>query len=132
MSETVLQVCTFAAQRVNLIGDTEQLSAQQGLTALNLLNNMLSDQAADGVDVGWYTQTSTTGTAPLQDADLYPVKMMLARVIATHYSLPLSPPLAAEIEKAEARLVKRLRPIPEANLTELPVPQGPWNRAGFW
>jgi hypothetical protein len=134
MSTTNLAIVQFAFQKVNIIADGETPSPEQGQTGLTVLNDVLADEAEDGVNLGWYPQTNLAADAPLQDSDVNGVKLRLTRSLAAHYGVSLSPELASEIEDAWARITKRTRPLAgEANLSELPrASGGPFGCGGYW
>jgi hypothetical protein len=132
LSATVLELVTSAYRLAGIIGDTEQPSAEQGVTGLWRLNNLMADWAADGVNLGWYRQTNLANTAPLQEGDLRGVEYCLAGELAGYFGISLSPETLAQIDSTYAKLVKRTRPYQEANLSELPRPSGPFNWGGFW
>lgn len=136
MSTTVLQLITGACQICNIIDETQSPSASMSAEAVWVLNNMLANWAADGVDLGWYdaSSSSLTATCPLQEADNDAVELCLAGRLAARKGIQLSAQTLALIESEYAKLVKRTRAWPEANLSELPSPQGPFggNRNGYW
>lgn len=133
MSYTNLDILTVAFQKIGVVGETMAPSPEQGVTGLELANDLAADMATDGINLGWYPQTNLAATAPLQAGDVNPFKLVLARSLAAHYGITLTPELAAEIDMAYTRLVKRTRPYEEANLSELPRASGPFGYGGgFW
>lgn len=133
MSITNLALVTLSYQKIGVVDETNAPSAEQGATSLSVLNNILADYEKDGMYLGWFAQTNLAATCPLQDSDVNGVSLLLAVSLANHYGIPIAPALAAEAEAAMGRLMKRTRPIAEANLSELPRPQGPWGWGqGFW
>lgn len=111
MSTTVLQIVTDAFCIIGVIGETETPSAEQGQVGMEVLNDLLADWAADGVDLGYYPQTNLANTAPLQDADVRGVKLCLAGELASRNGIALSPETAALIDSAYAKLVKKVATI---------------------
>ena len=125
MSALNLEVVTYALQKIGVVDETQSPTAEQGITALIVLNDQLADQAADGMRLGWYPQTNLAATAPLKDADIGPVKFMLARWLSSHYGITITNPvLLADIADAERRLTKRTLKYFESDLSELPRAQG--------
>lgn len=126
MSYTVLDICTDAARIVNIIDETQQLSAEQGVMALTALNDLLSDYAVDGIDLNWYPQTDLQATAPLADSDARCVKLCFARELALRTGLTQTLPdeLKEEMEEAYQKLSKRTIEYFESDMSGLPVPQG--------
>lgn len=124
MSATNLEILTFAFNKVNIIDETQAPSAEQGTLGLTLLNDLMADWAADGVDLGWYPQTDPSGNAPLQDGDVRGVKYGLTGELAAHFGIQLDAETQANIDSSYTKLVKRTRPYSEANMSELPRAQG--------
>ncbi len=133
MSATNLELCTYALLKLNIIDENSAPSPEQGVTALNVLNDMLANAAADGVHLGWYPQTNLAAVSPLQNQDVGPVKLILAASLAAHYGIQLGEVLMAEIGAAVTRLNKRALKYSEADMSELPRAQGPywWYGPGF-
>lgn len=131
MSATNQELVTYAFTKCNVISDGGTPSAEQGVTGLNVLNDMMANMASDGIRLGWYPQTSLTATSPLQNQDVGPVKLMLTASLAAHYGIELGQLLLAEIGAAHTRLEKRALRYAEANLSDLPRPQGPWNQGWY-
>ena len=133
MSATNLELCTFAGLKCNIIDENSSLSPEQGVTALNILNDIMANMAADGIHLGWYPQTNMAATSPLQAQDVGPIKLMLTASMASHYGITLGELLLAEIGQANIRLNKRALKYSEADMSELPRAQGPywWYGPGF-
>lgn len=131
MSATNLELVTYALLKCNVIDENSSPSPEQGVTALNVLNDTMANAAADGVRVGWYPQTNLAAVSPLQNQDVGPVKYVLTAALAAHYGIELSQELAAQIGAAVVRLEKRALRYAEANLSDLPRPQGPWNQGWY-
>lgn len=125
---SVLEILTFAYQKIGVIDENSSPSNEQGQTALTVLNDYLLNEAADGMRLGWFTQTSLSATAPLKPEDIHGVKMLLAKQLAAHYGITIQDPiLLQEIETAKTQLVKRSLRYSEADFSELSRPQGgPW------
>lgn len=126
----VLEVITDAYRLVNIIDETSELDADMRQTGLTILNDLLLNEAEDGLRVGWFKQSSVTNVAPLRDADLFGVKRILAQSVATANGIDIlktNPTLAVEIGEARRQLVKRSIRYFESDLSELQRPQGgPW------
>ena len=133
---TYLDVITSACQLTNLIDETQSPPAALGAEAILVWNWMMANWAADGVDLGYYDGSVSTlsNTVPLQEADLEAVTLALAGRLAARKGIQLSAEVMGLIETEYAKLVKRTRAWPEANLSELPAPQGPLGgpRNGYW
>lgn len=131
MSATNLELCQYAGLKCNIVDENSTLSPEQGATALNVLNDMLANMAADGVNLGWWPQTNLAAVSPLQAKDVGPVKYLLAAALSAHYGIQLGAVLIAEIEAAATRLAKRALRYSEADLSELPRAQGIYNQGWF-
>jgi hypothetical protein len=123
-----LEIITFAYQKLGVIDENSSPSNEQGQVGLTVLNDYLLNEAADGMRLGWWTQTSLQATAPLRPEDVHGVKLLLARQLAAHYGITIqSPLLIDDIAEAKRQLVKRSVLYSEADFSELPRSQGgPW------
>lgn len=130
MSATNLELVTYALLKCNVIDENSSPSPEQGVTALNVLNDMMANMAADGIRLGWFPQTNMAAVSPLQAQDVGPIKYMLTASLAAHYGITLGDLLLAEIGQANIRLAKRALKYGEADLSELPRTQGLYN--GGW
>lgn len=128
MSASVLEIITYAYQKIGVIDENSSPSNEQGQVGLTVLNDYLLNEAADGMRLGWWKQTSMAATAPLRDSDIHGVKMLLAKQLAAHYGIVIeNPHLLEEIAEAKRQLVKRSILYSEADFSELSRPQGgPW------
>jgi hypothetical protein len=131
VSATNLELCQYAGLKLNIIDENSSLSPEQGVTALNVLNDMLASMSADGIKLNWYPQTNMAAISPLRNQDVGPVKLLLAAALAAHYGITLGPLLIAEIEGAYTRLMKSALRYSEADLSELPKPQGTFGSGWF-
>jgi len=130
MSASNLEVITYAYQKLGVIDENSSPSNEQGVVGLNVLNDYLLNEAADGLRLGWWKQTSLAATAPLKDSDIWGVKLLLAVALAAHYGISLeqtNPKLILDAQEAKRQLVKRSILYSEADFSELSRPQGgPW------
>jgi hypothetical protein len=131
VSATNLELVTYGYLKCNVISEDQSPSPEQGVVGLNVLNDMMANMAADGVHLGWYPQTNMAAVSPLQAQDVGPIKYMLCAALAAHYGIELSQLLLAEIGQANTRLVKRALKYSEADMSELPRPQGIFNGGWF-
>jgi hypothetical protein len=130
MSATNLELITYAFLKCNVFDENEAPSPEQGVTGLNVLNDMMANMSADGIKLGWYPQTNMAAVSPLQNQDVGPIKYMLTAALSAHYGIQLGEILLAEIGEANTRLIKRALKYSEADLSELPRAQGIFN--GGW
>jgi hypothetical protein len=125
-----LELLQYAFLKCNVISESDAPSPEQGVTGLNVLNDMMANMSKDGIKLGWYPQTDLSATAPLANEDVGPIKYMLCAALASHYGIELGQLLLAEIGQANTRLVKTALKYSEADLSELPRTQGLYN--GGW
>lgn len=130
MSAKNLELLQYAFLKCNVFDEGGSPSPEQGVTGLNVLNDMMANMSKDGIKLGWYPQTDLSETAPLQNEDIGPIKYMLCAALASHYGIELGQLLLAEIGQANTRLVKTALKYSEADLSELPRTQGLYN--GGW
>jgi hypothetical protein len=123
-----LEIITFAYQKIGVIDENSSPSNEQGQVALTVLNDYLLNEAADGMRLGWFTQTNIAATAPLRSEDVHGVKLLLCRQLASHYGITIqNPMLMDDITTAKTQLVKRSIRYSELDFSELSRPQGgPW------
>jgi len=128
MATSNLGIITFAYQKIGVVDENSSPSNEQGVTGLTVLNDYLLNEAADGMRLGWFTQTNLAANAPLRDEDVHGVKMLLAKQLAAHYGITITnPQLLEEIAIAKTQLVKRSLRYSESDFSELSRPQG-----GLW
>lgn len=130
------ELVTDAFQKINVIDETAQPSPAQAQSAMRILNDNLLSLAVDGLRVGWFYQnpiSSYTLPSPLRDADVGPVKFLLAGWLIAHYGVKIDPTdiagqrLLEQIEDADRMLRKRSLLYVESDLGELSRAQG-----GLW
>lgn len=130
-----LQVISDAYRVVNIIDENEAPTAAQANLALSVMNDMLANEAADGMRLGYYPQTLLSAIVPLRDQDIYGVKLMLAKKLAMRFGVQIAPDsdLMTEMRESYRQLVKRSIRYMESDLGELQRPQaGPWGGAGYF
>lgn len=132
MSATNLELVTYAFLKCNVVSESESPSPEQGVTGLNVLNDMMADMSKDGIKLGWYPQTNLAATSPLQNEDIGPIKYMLCASLAGHYGIELSQLLLSEVGKAYTRLAKTALKYSEADMSELPRSQGLYGGRGLF
>lgn len=129
-----LQVITDAYRIVNIVDENEAPTANQANLALSVMNDMLANEAADGLRLGYFPQTSLQANCPLRDQDFYAVKLMLAKKLAIRFGIEIKDAnLISEMTESYRQLVKRAIRYTESDLGELQRPQaGPWGGAGYF
>jgi hypothetical protein len=129
-----LQVITDAYRVVNIIDETEAPTAAQANLALSVMNDMLANEAADGLRLGYFPQTLLSAICPIRDQDAYGVKLMLAKKLALRFGIAITDEnMKVEMAESYRQLVKRAIRYTESDLGELQRPQaGPWGGAGYF
>lgn len=127
------ELITFAYQKIGVIDENSSPTFEQGQVALTVLNDYLLNEGADGMRLGWFTQTQISANAPLRPEDVHGVKMLLCNQLAVHYGITIQNPfLIQEIQTAKTQLVKRSLRYSEADFSELSRSQGgPWGGPGW-
>lgn len=122
------EIITYSYQKIGVIDENSSPSNEQGIVGLTVLNDYLLNEAADGMRLGWFTQTNIAANAPLRAEDIHGVKLLLCNQLAVHYGIAIQNPLLVqEIQTAKTQLVKRSLRYSEADFSEFPRPQGgPW------
>lgn len=130
MTQQVAQIITEAFQKIGIVDENEVPSNEQATNGLSILNDMLANEAADGLRLGWFPQTSLTAIAPLRDQDIFGVKLLLAVALAGAYGIDVArenPLLVEQTTTTKAQMTKRSIKLSESDLGELQRPQGgPW------
>lgn len=118
---TNLDVITAAYQLANIINEREILSATRSVSGLTLMNDMFSDWEEDGIELGYYPQTSLAGTIPIEDNKLRGVKYNLARGIAGFNGVDTPPETMRIAELTFARLEKGTTEVVETDFSHMPT-----------
>jgi hypothetical protein len=137
VTQTTQQTITNSYQLLGVVREGRAPTPTQSANALNVLNNNLATQMKDGWgNIGWWPQTVAMlgNNAPLQDADLADIELLLASWIAIRYGIQIpdnpnddiSAPtsLGGQIRAAQRRMNKRYLKRTECDLGELSRPQG--------
>ncbi len=131
MAQTNQQIINEAFTTIGVVADGRSPTATQAALGLTVLNDNLATQQADGWRLGWFPQTNLAANAPLRDADIGDVKLVLAEWLAPKYGIKFDLQndaiLLNQIADAKHRLTKRSLKYMESDLGELQRPQGgPW------
>ena len=107
---------------LGVLSEVDPVSAEQGQNGLAVMNDMLSEWAADGIDVGQYPQTGLNDTSPVYDDALQTVKYNLALALAPYYQKEPSLPVAMLADRGYKRLLRDAinAKLEEADMTHMP------------
>jgi len=102
---TNIQVVSDALRLIGVIAETQPASAEQGENALRKLNQLMETWAVDGVEIGYFAQTSTTATCPIPAWAERGVTARLAKALLADYpSAQLSPDLLDDEQNGVATI----------------------------
>lgn len=104
---TNLEIITDALRELNVISEIATPSAEQGAHGLRKLNELLEAATEDGIDLGYYAQTSTTDDCPIPKWSERGVKAKLALELSTVYGGGITPELIAKIDDAWGQVVRK-------------------------
>lgn len=128
------ELITAAFRMLGVLDADETANAEDGKLALGELNNLMTDLAADGIDLGYPPQDNLSDDFPLDDQTAGQVKPILAMYLFTFYpSAKFPPTLPTRAERAESILLKNsvLSNIEEASLSNLPAGEAQRNRGNI-
>lgn len=132
MSITVIELITDALQEINVIDANEAPSAEQGVRALRRLNQMMADWKSDGIDLGYYRQTSMSAVVPIREEDELGVTMNLATTLAGGYGIDPLPDVKRQAADYYSTLAKGALKYFEADMTQLPTAEGGYYGFPYW
>lgn len=117
------ELITAAFRMLSVLDADETLSAEDGVLGLAELNNVMTDLAADGIDLGFPPQDNLSDEFPLDNQKAGQIKPILAMHLFTFYpSAKVPPTLPALAERSMSRLLLDavLENIEEADMSNLP------------
>lgn len=100
MSVTNANLIADALRELNVISEIQTPSAEQYAHALRKLNQMMAKWAEDGIDQGYFPQTSPSDDCPIMDYAELGVTLNLAVAIASNYGASVSIELASNASSA--------------------------------
>lgn len=107
MSVTNADIILGALQVLGVAGEDQRApDANQGEYGLTVMNDMMQEWAAAGVDLEYPSQFSTTDDTPIDDANRLTVKANLAVRMADTYNRPVPQITAALAVSGYERLVR--------------------------
>ncbi len=121
MSVTNLSLIRDALRALNVIDETQDPSAEQGVLCLGDLNQMLFGWAADGIDLQFFKQTSPLDNCPIPDWAEAGVKYKLALRIPHHYGATVPISVVAAADEGYATILRKSIEVPRASMDHLPM-----------
>ena len=104
---TNLELINRALREINVIAENQDASDEQGSQCLVKLNNMLEMWKENGIDFGWYEQSTTSGNAPVPDYAELAVVSSLGIISAPQYGVTVSGELAAVADRTYSILLSK-------------------------
>jgi hypothetical protein len=109
-----------------VLSEIQSLSAEQGAHGLRIMNDMLAEWEASGIEVDYFPQTDISADFPSNDIAL--IKYNLAIELAPYYQAPISEAVAV---KARMYYDRRVRDVVrdgmvEQDVTNMPMGEGHW------
>ncbi len=104
---TNLTVIEDALGDIGVISEIDSASAEQGSFCLRRLNQMMEVWKEDGVDIGWFAQTSTTATIPIPDWAEIGVTAALSIAVAPRFGATVSQELIAIADVSAGMILRK-------------------------
>lgn len=126
MAYTNLDVIDGALRELNVIGETENASPEQGKTCLRKLNELLEMWKEVSIDFGWFEQSSTAGDAPIPDYARTAVRTNLAILCASQYGASVSAELASVADRTYNFLLAKAQreQLDNVDMSHMPAGSG--------
>ena len=123
---TNLEVISDALGLLSVLGEGDTATAEQGEHGLRVLNDLMAEWTADGIDVGHFPQSDVSEDFPASYTVLLAVKYGLALALAPHYQKPVDVAVGALAGKYYLRLLRDAvkSKMVESDMTHLPVSEG--------
>jgi len=106
MSITNADLIADALRELNVISEIQTPSAEQFAHALRKLNQMMARWLEDGIDLGFFPQTSPSEDCPVNDYAELGVTLNLAIAVASNYGATVSAELGISAENAYATILR--------------------------
>ena len=119
---------------LGILGETETASAEQAAHGLRVLNNLVFDWQAEGIDIPWAAYSSPTATMTLHERDQQAVMANLALRLAPSYGVALSPALVDMAQNGWTRVLRDslTRTARVQRMDHLPIGEGYFGIAGSY
>lgn len=124
---TNLAIITDALRLLGVIAENETPSAEQGQHALDRMNRMLESWGEEGVDLGWFEQSSTADTIPAPKwAERGVISKLAQDLQAVYPTNPLQPWVWDDQQNGYGVILKRtvLQQLQGADMSHMPVGSG--------
>jgi len=129
---TNLGIIEDALRELNVISEIDSASAEQGAHSLRALNRMLEAWTENGIDLGYFKQSSTADTIPIPEWAEDGVIAKLAVRIAPLYGATVSPELAVAATDSY-RMIMRKSIVDKGQVSDMryqPAGEGKYRTGG--
>lgn len=122
---TQAEIIDGALRSLGVIGEGETANADQLLTALAALNQMITAWAEEGIDLQFFPQTDATAVIPIPPWSERGVRACLSVELAAEYGVSPSESLANAATKGYQSILRIAMnaEVQEADLSHLPMGQ---------
>jgi hypothetical protein len=128
----VLEVVTDALRDINVIGETQTASAEQGSTAVRKLNELMASLAEDGIDLGFAPVANTAATMDLPLGAVSTIKALLSVACASIYGAEIPAQVAGKAESGYNRLLGQAVSMQIERAKSDTLPYGNAQGSGWW
>jgi hypothetical protein len=126
MPQSYSDVVRDALQLINVIGEIDTPSAEQGAHGLRVLNDMMAHWEEDGLDVEYSPGDDLTQPIDVDQSALRAIKANLAVDLAAYYRVPVSPEIAIMAQSSYDALYRNRFTIPELDMSHLHSGDANW------
>ncbi len=121
-----LVIIEDALRDIGVISEIDSASAEQGSFCLRRQNQLFETWREDGIDIGYFAQTSTADDIPIPDWAELGVTSALAIAIAPTYGATVSQELIAIADAAAGMILRKslAESMTPANMNHLPLGAG--------
>lgn len=102
------ELISAALRLIGVLEEGETPSAEQGADGLSTMNDLFLEWNEDGVDIGFYPQTSLSDDSPIADDALYAARYNLALSLSSEYGVEPRPAIVVTADKSYSRLLREL------------------------
>lgn len=124
---TNLQMIQRAMRLINVLDSESTANATQAADGLQVLNDMLTRWEANGLPLGFSTQTNTASTLPVPDEALSAVAYNLAMELAPEYGITPSQIVAAHADMGYRRLLNDAFIVTPNDMSHAPGSRSRWD-----
>jgi hypothetical protein len=130
---TNAEILGDAHKEINVIGETDSLSAEQGSYGLRVMNDLIESWTMRGINLGYFAQTDTTATCPIPAWAKMGVISSIAIAMAPNYGATVSIELRQKAEDGYQAISRQaaLEKIQPLDDRHLPWGTG-WTGIGRW